>query len=91
MSEVWMLMIQVLVMTLPCWQTNIFRVPFFFFLNRISNVSDWPGTLCVAEDGLELLILLLPRARIAGITIPSSHMLETERRALCVLGKLSPN
>lgn len=47
--------------------------------------------LCVAEDGLELLILLLPSARIDGITVPSSYMLETEHSALCVLGKLSPN
>ncbi|EDL95473.1 rCG58347, isoform CRA_a [Rattus norvegicus] len=40
-----------------CLFVCLFVFLFFFFLrNRISCSPDWPGTGCIAEDGLDIII-----------------------------------
>lgn len=48
------------------------------------HVTGWLSTLCIAEDGFELLVLLPHRE--AGV-----HVVGIEPRSSCMLGKDSTN
>ena len=62
----------------------------FTYLYRFHVAEGWPQTHYVAEDDLELLILLPvpPGAGIAGIYLPHlAYEVLGEGVALCVLGE----
>lgn len=74
---------------------KVFSFP-FFFLDRGSCGSGWPPTPYLAEDDLELLILLLPLhqywdCKWVPLLLLIDSMLGIEPLALCILGKHSTN